>query len=197
MDATLVRGTLVPAFMRLAGDANWWAPAPLRRLHDALRPRRGSRPAPGSTAGPDGRSVGVMPIGHRKRRPARRGRRPAREILVAADSSLPSTGSDEAVSVRAVADRVGVSTPSIYLHFADKDALIDAVCESVFADLGQADGGRCPRRRRTVRGAEATRAGVRALRLANPEHYRIVLMSRGNAANSAAHMLKQYVTSSK
>jgi RND superfamily putative drug exporter len=34
MDATLVRGVLVPAFMRLAGEANWWAPRPLRRLHD-------------------------------------------------------------------------------------------------------------------------------------------------------------------
>lgn len=33
LDATLVRGLLVPAFMRLAGAANWWAPAPLRRLH--------------------------------------------------------------------------------------------------------------------------------------------------------------------
>ena len=33
MDATLIRATLVPAFMRLAGDANWWAPAPLRRIH--------------------------------------------------------------------------------------------------------------------------------------------------------------------
>jgi putative drug exporter of the RND superfamily len=34
MDAFLIRGTLVPAFMRLAGEWNWWAPAPLRRLHD-------------------------------------------------------------------------------------------------------------------------------------------------------------------
>jgi RND superfamily putative drug exporter len=34
MDATLVRATLVPAFMKLAGDANWWAPAWLRRVHD-------------------------------------------------------------------------------------------------------------------------------------------------------------------
>jgi putative drug exporter of the RND superfamily len=33
MDATVIRGLLVPAFMRLAGEANWWAPAPLRRLH--------------------------------------------------------------------------------------------------------------------------------------------------------------------
>jgi RND superfamily putative drug exporter len=33
MDATLVRGVLVPSFMRLAGRANWWAPAPLARWH--------------------------------------------------------------------------------------------------------------------------------------------------------------------
>jgi RND superfamily putative drug exporter len=34
LDATVIRATLVPAFMRLAGEANWWAPAPLRRFHD-------------------------------------------------------------------------------------------------------------------------------------------------------------------
>jgi RND superfamily putative drug exporter len=33
LDAFVIRGTLVPAFMRLAGEVNWWAPAPLRRLH--------------------------------------------------------------------------------------------------------------------------------------------------------------------
>ncbi len=33
VDATLVRGVLVPAFMRLAGRFNWWAPAPLRALY--------------------------------------------------------------------------------------------------------------------------------------------------------------------
>ena len=34
VDAFIVRATLVPALMKLAGDRNWWAPAPLRRLHD-------------------------------------------------------------------------------------------------------------------------------------------------------------------
>ncbi|NNH76066.1 MMPL family transporter [Nocardia uniformis] len=33
VDATIIRAILVPAFMRLAGPANWWAPQPLRRLH--------------------------------------------------------------------------------------------------------------------------------------------------------------------
>jgi hypothetical protein len=36
LDATVIRATLVPAFMRLAGEANWWAPAPLRRFHDRV-----------------------------------------------------------------------------------------------------------------------------------------------------------------
>jgi len=36
IDATLVRCILVPATMTLLGDANWWAPAPLRRLHQRL-----------------------------------------------------------------------------------------------------------------------------------------------------------------
>jgi RND superfamily putative drug exporter len=34
MDATLVRAGLVPAFMRLVGEANWWAAAPMKRLHE-------------------------------------------------------------------------------------------------------------------------------------------------------------------
>jgi RND superfamily putative drug exporter len=36
VDAFIVRATLVPALMKLAGSWNWWAPAPLRRLHDRI-----------------------------------------------------------------------------------------------------------------------------------------------------------------
>ena len=36
VDATLIRGALVPAFMRLMGNANWWAPRPLRALHNKI-----------------------------------------------------------------------------------------------------------------------------------------------------------------
>ncbi|WOC11375.1 MMPL family transporter [Gordonia sp. MP11Mi] len=36
MDATVIRMFLVPAFMRLLGTWNWWAPAPLRKLHDRI-----------------------------------------------------------------------------------------------------------------------------------------------------------------
>ena len=33
IDAFLIRATLLPAFMQLAGRANWWAPRPMRRWH--------------------------------------------------------------------------------------------------------------------------------------------------------------------
>ena len=37
IDATIVRALLVPSLMRLFGERNWWAPAPLARLHARLR----------------------------------------------------------------------------------------------------------------------------------------------------------------
>lgn len=36
VDATLVRLILVPAFMRVMGKRNWWAPKPLVRLHQRI-----------------------------------------------------------------------------------------------------------------------------------------------------------------
>ena len=42
VDATLVRMLLVPATMKLLGERNWWAPAPLRRFARPLRAARGT-----------------------------------------------------------------------------------------------------------------------------------------------------------
>jgi len=36
IDASIIRALLVPSLMCLLGSANWWAPRPLRRLHDRL-----------------------------------------------------------------------------------------------------------------------------------------------------------------
>jgi RND superfamily putative drug exporter len=50
IDATVIRGVVVPAFLRVAGDLNWWAPRPLKWLHA----RVGFSEAPAGTefAGP-------------------------------------------------------------------------------------------------------------------------------------------------
>jgi RND superfamily putative drug exporter len=41
VDATLVRTLLVPATMTLLGEWNWWAPKPLRMLHERFGVREG------------------------------------------------------------------------------------------------------------------------------------------------------------
>jgi RND superfamily putative drug exporter len=45
IDASIIRALLVPALMRLLGPANWWAPKPLRRLHNRIGLQEGV-PAP-------------------------------------------------------------------------------------------------------------------------------------------------------
>jgi AcrR family transcriptional regulator len=104
------------------------------------------------------------------------------EVLRAAMELLAETGDEEAMSLRAVAQRVGVSVPSIYLHFADKQALLDAVCEEVFAALDA-------QMQAAARGGTDVFDGLRLqgiayvrFAVANPEHYRIVLMRKHDSA---------------
>ncbi len=44
VDAFIVRATLVPAFMRLAGAANWWAPSWMNRIYQRFGIREHSEP---------------------------------------------------------------------------------------------------------------------------------------------------------
>jgi RND superfamily putative drug exporter len=57
IDATVVRGLLVPATMRLLGAANWWAPAPLRRAWE----RYGFREGDGESGAPASDSPAGVP----------------------------------------------------------------------------------------------------------------------------------------
>ena len=128
----------------------------------------------------------------RRRAPRGRGAELRGEVLKAAMDLLTETGDESAVSIRAVAQRVGVSAPSIYLHFADKRALIDAVCGEVFEALHQ----------RLLVAAEdapdpfsALRAqGIAYVQFAreNPEHYRVVMMQ---AHEPAPESVEAVVTS--
>ncbi len=49
IDASIVRALLVPSLMELLGKWNWWAPAPLRRLHQRIGISESGPPAPVST----------------------------------------------------------------------------------------------------------------------------------------------------
>lgn len=56
-------------------------------------------------------------------------------LLIAAEKLLERTGAPEGVSLRAVAREAGVSAPAVYGHFADLDALLDAVIDEGFVQL--------------------------------------------------------------
>ncbi len=49
IDASIVRALLVPSLMALLGRWNWWAPAPLRRLHDRIGISESGEVAPEGT----------------------------------------------------------------------------------------------------------------------------------------------------
>jgi AcrR family transcriptional regulator len=115
-------------------------------------------------------------VARRQRAPRGEGDKLRNQILDAAETLLVELGSDEAVSVRAIAEAVGVTPPSIYRHFEDKDELLYEVCERRFADFNKA-----------MESADAPGDPVAAMRamgvaylrfaLGHPEHYRVLMMT--------------------
>jgi AcrR family transcriptional regulator len=120
--------------------------------------------------------------GRRPRLPKGEGRQLRDEILETTERLLLETGSVQAVSIRAVADAVGVTPPSIYRHFADKVTLIFEVCARHFDALedhilAAAAGIEDPIERLATLGRSYIEFGV-----ANPEPYRIMFMTRPDVA---------------
>ncbi len=74
-----------------------------------------------------------------RRRNARgEGGRLAEEIVDGAIAIIERTDSDEEVTLRSVAREVGIAAPSIYAHYADRDAIMWAVVVRVFEQIYQA-----------------------------------------------------------
>jgi AcrR family transcriptional regulator len=115
-------------------------------------------------------------VGRRQRSQRGSGEQLRVEIVAAAKKLLAAAASIDDVSIRAVADAVGVTPPSIYLHFADKTELGAAVVADVFTELDEAmvsaavdaDG---PMGRLLAHGLAYVRFA-----LEHPEHYRIAMM---------------------
>lgn len=57
------------------------------------------------------------------------------DLLAGAQRILERTGREDDVSLRAVAREVGVSAPSIYAHFPDGAAIVDALVQQTFEQL--------------------------------------------------------------
>jgi len=115
----------------------------------------------------------------RRRAPRGSGEQLREEILDAATDLLLETGHAKEVSIRSVAQRVGITPPSIYLHFADKDALLDAVCARYFEKLDAemqlvATQHTAPIEVLRAQGLAYVRFAVKT-----PELYRIAMMGEG------------------
>ena len=117
----------------------------------------------------------------RRRQPNPRGQgeRLRAELVEAASQLLEGLDSEESLSLRAVARQAGVAPQSVYLHFADKHALLSAVFEVRFADLIE-------RLRATVDAGDPPLDRLRALCLAycayaqrHPGHYRVLFGTPG------------------
>jgi AcrR family transcriptional regulator len=75
----------------------------------------------------------VRALDHRDRRNSRKGA--LRQEIMNAAAELFAAEGYESVSMRKIAQRIGYTPMSIYLHFEDKADLLDCICEAAFADL--------------------------------------------------------------
>ena len=99
------------------------------------------------------------------------------EILDATEALILETGNSDAFSIRQVAHAVDRTPPSIYLHFATKDELIQAVCQRQFAAMTE-------RFVRAIEGVDDPGEQIRLMAFAYcdfalefPEQYRVLFMS--------------------
>jgi len=78
------------------------------------------------------------PGAERPRNPRGEGSRLREQLVAAAVEVIDEVGDAERVSVRAIARRAGVSPTALYLHFPDRDALVDAAVDAGFAAFNAA-----------------------------------------------------------
>lgn len=93
---------------------------------------------------------------------------------------MVEAGDVESVSMRAIAEAVGVTPPAIYLHFSDKDQLFEAICEERFrllnATFVEATSGGGTAIERLMRcGRAYVRFGID-----HPEAYRFLMMTKSD-----------------
>ncbi len=116
------------------------------------------------------------------------------EILDAASDLLLQTGNEKAVTVRSVAQRVRVTPPSVYLHFATKDELMNAVCARHLERLGEMMLRAITDHRSTIDGLRAQGRAYVRWAVDNPELYRIAVMGKGRPNNDVDRALKSCVS---
>ena len=101
-----------------------------------------------------------------------------RKILEAAHHLFEAHGYEN-VTMRAVADAIEYSTTTIYHHFENKDALVEAVCFADYEKLTAAMREQ-PLPEHPLAKIRAMGRAYAAFGLANPNHYRFMFMTPGD-----------------
>ncbi len=130
----------------------------------------------------------TAPSSRRTRARRGEGERLREDILAAAERLLIETGDGDAVSIRAVANAVGVTPPSIYLHFADKTEMLFEVCQVHWHRFDDALASATEGINDPVAALRACGRAYVEFGLANPEHYRILFMSKPTELPSGVDM---------
>jgi AcrR family transcriptional regulator len=124
------------------------------------------------------------------RKPRGEGHSRRAEILVAAERIFVEHGY-EGATIRKIADEVGLSSTALYIHFPDKEAILQEICRTAFETLIATN--------RDI--LEATSAPEERLRLmlaayvefgfANPNAYRLIYLTRPLEARDGAENAAQ------
>lgn len=114
--------------------------------------------------------------------------------MEAATRLLAEAGDSARVSIRAVADAVGVTPPSIYLHFADKDELIWEVCQEQFRRFDEHVQSRIEGIDDPVESIRACGRAYVEFGLSNAEGYRILFMGRGQPGDKHVDNSMEHVS---
>jgi AcrR family transcriptional regulator len=113
-----------------------------------------------------------------------------RTLIIDAARELFVTRGVEAVTMREIAKRIGYSATSIYLHFADKESLIRAICDTDFLALASTlksifqitD---------PVERLFALGQGYAQFALSHPNHYRLMFMTERTPCDPEKSSLQQ------
>jgi AcrR family transcriptional regulator len=117
-------------------------------------------------------------------------RQQLRTLIVDAARELFVARGVDAVTMREIAKRIGYSATSIYLHFADKEALLRAICDTDFLALAStlksnfqiAD---------PVERLFALGQGYAQFALTHPNHYRMMFMAERMPCDPEKSSLQQ------
>jgi AcrR family transcriptional regulator len=117
-------------------------------------------------------------------------RQQLRTLIIDAARELFVARGVDAVTMREIAKRIGYSATSIYLHFADKEALLRAICDTDFLALATS----LKNIFLIVNPIERMNAlgrGYAAFALSHPNHYRLMFMAERTPCDPAESSLQQ------